>query len=124
MYLDTHAALRLYEGALSSFSREAQRALARESDLRISPMAFLEIEFLREIGRIKKPAVEVVASLTLEIGLRICDFPFADVARQAMHERWTRDPFDRMIVAQARIAEAALLTRDVYIQESYSRALG
>jgi PIN domain nuclease of toxin-antitoxin system len=82
------------------------------------------MEFLHEIKRIKKPALEITTALATEIGLRICDAPFALVARQAMHERWTRDPFDRLIVAQARVARATLITRDLHMQAAYPRALG
>ncbi|MEI9811179.1 MAG: hypothetical protein WDO18_00250 [Acidobacteriota bacterium] len=43
---------------------------------------------------------------------------------QPRPERWTRDPFDRMIVAQARLAKAHLITRDTIIQTHYPKAIG
>jgi PIN domain nuclease of toxin-antitoxin system len=124
IYLDTHAVVRLYEGGASSFSREAQRALERDDDLRISPMVLLEMQFLYEIRRLRKSGLEIAAGLRSEIGVRMCDRPFADVARRAADERWTRDPFDRIIVAQARATDAALVTRDVLMQANYVHALG
>ncbi|MEO8099159.1 MAG: PIN domain-containing protein [Acidobacteriota bacterium] len=66
----------------------------------------------------------IVAHLAADIGLKVCDLPFAAVARQASEETWTRDPFDRIIVAQARVANATLITRDETIQARYNRALG
>ncbi|MDC7234870.1 MAG: hypothetical protein PQJ58_16670 [Spirochaetales bacterium] len=36
--------------------------------------------------------------------------------------KWTRDPFDRIITAQADFHESSLLTRDTIITENYSRS--
>jgi PIN domain nuclease of toxin-antitoxin system len=124
VYLDTHVVAALNRGELDSFSRRAIEAIEREDDLRISPMVIVELEYLREIGRIKVPTLRIVNDLAVSIGLRICDLPFADVALQAIDEDWTRDPFDRIIVAQARLAKATLITRDTAIQKRYDKALG
>lgn len=122
-YLDTHAVAALYQGDLSSFSPAVLRAIDQEDDLRISPMVLLELEYLHEIKRIKVPARRIVDSLAAEIGIKICDSPFADVARKAIEERWTRDPFDRLIVAQARLHAARLITKDRLLRSRYPQAL-
>jgi len=123
-YLDTHAVAALYQGDLSPFSPAALRVIDEEDDLRISPMVLLELEYLHEIKRIKVPARRIVDSLAAEIGLKICDAPFADVARKALDERWTRDPFDRLILAQARLQGARLVTKDRFLRSRYAQALG
>jgi PIN domain nuclease of toxin-antitoxin system len=123
-YLDTHAVVALYQGEPSVLSPRALDALEQEGDLRISPMALLELEYLYEIKRIRVPAARIVSSLATEIGLKVCDMPFAEVVQQALEERWTRDPFDRMILAQAKANNGALITRDRIMQRRYSRALG
>ncbi len=122
-YLDTHAVAALYQGDLSPFSAVALRVIDEEEDLRISPMVLLELEYLREIKRIKVPARRIVDSLAAEIGLKICDASFADVARKALEERWTRDPFDRLILAQARLHAAGLVTKDRLLRSRYAHAL-
>jgi PIN domain nuclease of toxin-antitoxin system len=122
-YLDTHIVMRLYEGNRFVVSPRAQAAIDRDDDLRISPWVLLELEYLHEIKRIKTPARRVVNSLETEIGLRVCDAPFPLVVHQALEERWTRDPFDRVIVAQARLQNAALITLDRDILEHYPHAL-
>ena len=81
------------------------------------------MKYLHEIKRIKVPARRIVDSLAAEIGLKICDAPFADVARKALDERWTRDPFDRLIVAQARLHAARLITKDRVLRSRYAQAL-
>ena len=123
-YLDTHAVAALYQGDLSPFSAAALRVIDEEDDLRISPMVLLELEYLHEIKRIKIPARRIVDSLATEIGLKICDASFADVARKALEERWTRDPFDRLILAQARLHDARLVTKDRLLRSRYPHALG
>jgi PIN domain nuclease of toxin-antitoxin system len=42
---------------------------------------------------------------------------------QALSEGWTRDPFDRLIVANAKAAAAPLVTKDEMVRGNYSRAL-
>ena len=122
-YLDTHAVAALYQGDLSLFSPAALRVIDEEDDLRISPMVLLELEYLHEIKRIKVPARRIVDSLAAEIGLKICNASFPDVARKALEERWTRDPFDRIIVAQARLHGARLVTKDRLLRSRYPHAL-
>ena len=122
-YLDTHAAVALYQAELSAFGAAALKELEEESDLRVSPMVLLELEYLHEIKRIRIPAARIVSSLAAEIGLRICDLPFREVIRQAVEERWTRDPFDRIIVAHARANDALLITRDRAMLRRYAHAM-
>jgi len=40
-----------------------------------------------------------------------------------LEQTWTRDPFDRLIVSQARLADVPLLTRDRTIHTHYPRAI-
>ena len=123
IYLDTHAAIRLYDGDLASFSRAARTALERDDDVRISPAVLLEIELLFEIKRLRLPSHKIVAGLSAEAGVSLCREPFSDVAVQAAAEGWTRDPFDRLIVAQARLSRSKLVTRDQHIHAHYPHAL-
>ncbi len=86
-------------------------------------MAVLELELLHEIGRIEPPASKVIEVLSAEIGLRVCDLPFWVIVQHALQEKWSRDPFDRLIVANARAADATLVTKDARILRHYSRAV-
>jgi PIN domain nuclease of toxin-antitoxin system len=66
---------------------------------------------------------DILVKLNAEAGLTICDHPFPIIAEIALGETWTRDPFDRIIVAQARAnGVAPLLTKDEAIQKNYSNA--
>ena len=122
-YLDTQVAVYLGEGALKRVSDEAQELLGR-AELLISPMALIEMEILNEIRRIDLSATDIVRKLEYEIGLRVCTMPFTKIAEIALDEAWTRDPFDRMIVAQAKANGLAyLISADAEISMNYSRTV-
>jgi PIN domain nuclease of toxin-antitoxin system len=121
-YLDTHIARHLAHGNLR-MSRDAAR-LIQSAELLVSPMVLVELEYLYEIKRLTVPSKDILRKLENEIGLRTCDLPFPDVARAALDEKWTRDPFDRMIVAQAKVnGLAPLISSDEIIAGHYPRTV-
>jgi len=122
IHLDTHVLVWLYAGELRRFSPAARRRLAAE-DLRISPMATLELQYLHEVGRISEGADVVLADLTRKLGLAQAEGDFTSVAAAALGLAWTRDPFDRLIVAHATLAGATLLTKDRSIRKHYRQAV-
>ncbi len=121
--LDTNAAVFLAQRGAARFHPRARR-LIEHGSLRISPMVLLEFEYMNEIGRSALRGHDVLRKLEQEVGVRVCDLPFADVARAALDEKWTRDPFDRIIVAQARLnGLAPLISSDEEIAEHYPRTV-
>ncbi|MDY0002438.1 MAG: PIN domain-containing protein [Polyangia bacterium] len=121
IYLDTNVVLWL-AGAREQLSEGAVRHINEAPLLLICPMVELEIEYLHEIGRIQEPASVVLEHLRGGLNLRHCDRGFAAVAAVARTIKWTRDPFDRLITAQAMIGDDVLLTRDKIIRANYARA--
>ena len=75
-------------------------------------MVQLELTYLHEIGRLTVSGAEIVGDLADRIGLRLSDATMAAVVHAASSLTWTRDPFDRMIVADAIVAATDLLTKD------------
>lgn len=122
IYLDTHVVLWLY-GGRTDLLPAGVRDLLRQQDLLISPMVVLEMQYLFELQRTSEPASTVLAALSREIGLAVCDLPFSEVAQEALRQDWTRDPFDRLIVSQAALRGAPLLTKDQAIRDHYSHAV-
>jgi PIN domain nuclease of toxin-antitoxin system len=87
-------------------------------------MVLLELEYLFELKRLVKPPLALLDQLETLIGLKVSDHPFPAVAHTALFETWTRDPFDRIIVAQARSdGYSGLVTSDSKILENYSKAI-
>lgn len=122
VYLDTHAAAFLAEGRTEAFGRDA-RALLEQGQLLVSPMVRLELAFLFEVGRIKLPPEQILGVLMMECGVSQADDSLAAVVEQARELTWTRDPFDRLLVATAALHQAPLITRDRNIREHYPPAV-
>ena len=123
IYLDTHVVAWLYARGGDALGARARDELERADEVRCSPMVRLELQYLYEVGRVAEPALPVMDALAAALGLRMCDAPFFAVVREAENMSWTRDPFDRLIVAQAALHGAPLLTKDETIQAVYERAV-
>jgi PIN domain nuclease of toxin-antitoxin system len=123
IYLDTHVVAWLHGIGPSSLSPRATEVIEAAEQLRCSPMVRLELQYLMEVGRTTAPAVEVLDALNAATGLVLCDAPFPAVVREAEAYRWTRDPFDRLIAAQAALFDAPLVTKDELLQRHYPRAV-
>ena len=116
--------MHLMQGNAKRISRTAQALIGRATTLLVSPVVTVEMEFLFELQRVKLQWREVEAKLGGEIGLQVCEQPFTRVCQFAIEESWTRDPFDRIIVAQAKAnGLAPLISSDERIRQHYTRAV-
>jgi PIN domain nuclease of toxin-antitoxin system len=122
-YLDTHVILWLFARKGEGLSVRALTLIESETELIISPMVLLELEYLHEIGRTTLGSRPVFDYLNARIGLKACTRAFSDVIQVASEQTWTRDPFDRIITAQAAIGSNALITKDNGIRENYQYAV-
>jgi PIN domain nuclease of toxin-antitoxin system len=121
-YLDTHVVSWLYAGR-TDLLPDRVRETIQERDILISPMVRLELQYLYEIGRTRTPAAKVIQELAGTIGLKLCSHPFPKVIERAERQSWTRDPFDRVIVAQAALEKSVLVTKDRSIRSHYGEAV-
>lgn len=69
-----------------------------------------------------EPAVAPLGALGRTIGLRVADVSLAQLVQAAKGIAWTRDPFDRLIAAQAIVADVPLVTADRTILENLPQA--
>lgn len=122
VFLDTHVVVWLFQNATSRFSVNARKTI-EEHELLISPIVAMELQLLHEIRRLKVNADALIYFLAHRIGLTIKDDSLLGTSMAAIRETWTRDPFDRLIVAQARENNTTLVTKDSTIQKNYSKAL-
>jgi PIN domain nuclease of toxin-antitoxin system len=120
--IDTHVAVALFKGRVAGFSKQAQRLLD-SSTIRYSPMVTLELELLCEIGRARVDAAVVCQYLQSELDVGESQERLSDIVRHAIPLRFTRDPFDRLIVAHADLLRAPLITLDAQVHRHYARAL-
>jgi PIN domain nuclease of toxin-antitoxin system len=101
----------LYEGADRRIPA-AVRDLIESGQPFVSPIVELELTYLYEVGRVTEPAAAPFSALRKTIGLQLADISVTTLVQAATGLSWTRDPFDRLIAAQAIVADAPLLTAD------------
>jgi PIN domain nuclease of toxin-antitoxin system len=121
-FLDTHAAVFLWEGRGELFG-SGSRELLERALLHVSPLVRLELGFLREVGKLKVEPNDILGALTGDYGVTVTADPMDRLIPLAMPLSWTRDPFDRLLVATALLHEAPLITRDSRIQEHFAGAV-
>ncbi|MBI4816698.1 MAG: PIN domain-containing protein [Deltaproteobacteria bacterium] len=121
LHLDTHVLVWLYAGAFDRLSQKAMTLLESEL-LCCSPMAVLELQYLFEAGMVTQPPNEVISALERRIGLVVTEAKTSSAVSEAIRVQ-LEDPFDRLIVADAALEQAPLLTRDETIRKSYSLAV-
>ncbi len=103
--LDTNAVIWLER------SHPRTRALRRTTkSLYISPATLLELQFLQERGRIR--LLDDLSVLAEDRDWLLDDPPAAAWFESAWNIGWTHDPFDRLLVAHARLRRWRLASGD------------
>ena len=123
VYLDTHVAAFLHAGDGALLSPPAVHFLESARSIRVSPMVVLELQYLFEIERIAYAGDEIAGFLQDQFGIITDRESLGEAVLHAQTYSWTRDPFDRIITAQAAQAGAFLLTRDEIIRANYRGAI-
>ena len=122
IFLDTHVAIWLYSGRLDLFRPKVLR-LINDNQVCISHLVRLEMKYLNEIGRINQHPDMIIDALIDEIGLVFSNNSIERIVSQAIHLDFTRDPFDRIIVADANINNSYLISKDQNIRKNYKYAV-
>jgi PIN domain nuclease of toxin-antitoxin system len=122
IFLDTHAVVWLYSGKLDLFNPKVLKLINTEQ-VCISHIVKLEIQYLFEIKRVKYEPGLIIDTLIGEIGLMYSDNNFESIVRQAIHLSFTRDPFDRIIIADASINNSMLISKDRNIKTHYKNTI-
>jgi PIN domain nuclease of toxin-antitoxin system len=122
IYLDTHVVVWIYAFGSEKLSRRACQLIEQSDKVLISPIVLLEIELLGEIGKLNVGSKTIFEFLTARGLLEVSESEFGKVVHTALDQKWTRDPFDRLITAQAALNGATLITKDRTIRDNYSRA--
>lgn len=107
--LDTHFLIWLTVGSkrLSAFPW-----LERYRPWTLSPVSFLEIQFLAEVGRIEVLNPELADALASDPRFIVDEVPLVALIRHALKLDWTRDPFDRLLAAHSQARRLPLCTVD------------
>jgi PIN domain nuclease of toxin-antitoxin system len=115
--LDTHALVWLNLG-----HRRARPLRLRRGRLFASPASILELQFLVEARRLRFRGSSSVEDLAADPRWLVDEPPAGAWFAQAVAVAWTRDPFDRLIVAHALLRGWQVATADAVILERLPRA--
>jgi PIN domain nuclease of toxin-antitoxin system len=114
LLLDTHVVLWWLTDD-PTLAADVKDRLDHEPDVYVSPATIWEVAIKQSIGKLDQPA---------DLAERIRDSGFRHLNITAEHGIVAgrlplihRDPFDRMLVAQARVENLTLATRDADIQK-------
>ena len=113
----------LYAGLLDKFTPKAKAGID-DNNVVISQFVRLELQYLYEIRRIKVKPDKIIGALAREIDLRISDCPLDNIIEKALKINWTRDVFDRLLVAETMPDQSLLLiTANKKLREKFTQAL-
>lgn len=122
IFLDTHVAIWLYSGRLDLFRKRTLK-LINDEQVCVSHIVRLEMKYLNEIGRINQKPDVIIDALIAEIGLAFSSNSLERIVSQAIHLDFTRDPFDRIIVADASLNDSYLISKDQIIRRNYKNSI-
>ena len=122
VYLDTHIVVWLYAGLVKKLTNFAKKKI-ENSDVMISEIVRLELQYLYEIHRITDTPEKIIESLSQSIGLKLSNSALTDIIDQALTIDWTRDVFDRLIVAESMAYQKELISADENIRTHYNRTI-
>jgi PIN domain nuclease of toxin-antitoxin system len=110
LLLDTHALL-WWLGGHRVLSREARDVISRaENQVLFSAASVWEVVIKRSLGKLDVPDRFVLEALADGFGsLSVTSAHALEVAELPTHHR---DPFDRMLIAQARVEGLSIVSRD------------
>ncbi len=113
--LDTHIVVWLYDDPERLVPPSVRRRLDAEP-LGLSPFVWLELQYLYEVGKVSVPAQTIVDELVPKLEMVLTDPPSAQICQAAAALDWTRDPFDRLLSAQAVTSGTTFVTKDRVIR--------
>lgn len=122
VYLDTHAVVWLENGELHKFKSRSLDYLAN-CPLKISPMVQLELQYLYERNRLTEPATQIIQNIRNKANLQICQKNWTDVVNIAVNCTFTRDAFDRLIIAHAMLDNSILISKDENLTKHYANCV-
>jgi PIN domain nuclease of toxin-antitoxin system len=112
--LDTHAFLWFVAGSDQLSARARQLIEAPDNESFVSIASLWEIAIKVSLGRLSltKPFSDFMAEQTLLNGIQILGIAIAHTAEVAALPFHHRDPFDRLLIAQAMVEEMPLVSAD------------
>jgi len=114
LLLDTHILLAVVEKRAQSFPAEIQRLLADPTgEFHVSVASLWEIAIKTRLGKLKiNPPLDSLPELIAGMGIELVLINARHVLASVHPEPPTRDPFDRLLLAQCQVEGLRLITID------------
>jgi len=110
LLLDTHAALSWPAGDERFGEEAAARLSDRAAEILLSAVVVWEISIKRGLGKLQAP--DDILGRLRQPGLRVMPIAYEHAVAAGGLPWHHRDPFDRMLVAQARLEGLTVMTED------------
>ena len=94
--------------------------LERHRPWGVSPISLLEVKFLAEVGKLEVRHPEFTEAVGKDPRFVVDEVPLLPLVRRAMELDWTRDPFDRLLVAHSLARRVPFCTLDRTIREHHT----
>jgi PIN domain nuclease of toxin-antitoxin system len=78
----------------------------------VSPVSFLEVQYLGEVGKLEVRIGEFVEAVSKDPRFIVDEVPLLHLIQQALPLGWTRDPFDRLLAAHSAARRTPLCSVD------------
>ena len=115
--LDTHIALWAVTGS-GKLTPEAVKAILDADEVFVSAASVWEIAIKRSLDKSKMPITSAKALQAFQdAGYRVLEVKAAHAVQVEQLPRIHKDPFDRMLVAQALCEPLTLITRDAVVAQ-------
>ncbi len=85
----------------------------------VSPVSFLEIQFLAEVGRLEVRNPDFVDAVASDPRFTVDEVPLVTLVEKALPLSSMRDPFDRLLAAHSDARRVPLCTLDRRVRTSH-----
>ena len=115
--LDTHFLLWI---TLNAPRLEEFPWLGRYAPWGVSPVSFLEVQFLREVGKLQVKIDGFIKAVMADGRFLVDEIPLLTLTEQALPLKSTRDPFDRLLAAHSAARRKPLCSADRVIRKHHA----
>lgn len=87
----------------------------------VSPVSFLEVQYLAEVGRLEVDIDAFTTAVLNDARFLVDEVPLLALIQRALPLGWTRDPFDRLLAAHsiARRTPLCSVDRDIRLNHPH-----
>jgi PIN domain nuclease of toxin-antitoxin system len=86
----------------------------------VSPVSFLEVQYLAEVGRLTVDIDAFMTAVMNDARFIVDEVPLLTLIQRAVPLAWTRDPFDRLLVAHSNARRSPFCSVDQTVRRNHA----